>query len=241
LSGAGYAPHRRPRSGLRWKAAVAALAIIGAGAGVATVVLLHQSHSGSPQGQSSSPGSASGSTGATLPPASLQIVNAVNMPKTGPLPSDFTTVSQPTGANETAGFSIAAPTNWKESTSGYQTYLRDPAISNANILIDLTPHTHPNDMLKEAEYIEEQAIPHFPGYQRVDLRAWTIRGTAGSFWKFTWTNQGVPQEALDLLFVLRTSAGPQSYALYMTAPTASFDQLRSTFDEEVETFRPQAG
>jgi hypothetical protein len=208
-------------------------------------VLLHQNHSGSPQGQASSPGSASGSasgsTGATLPPASLQIVDAVNMPNTGPLPSGFTAISQPAAANETAGFSIAAPTSWKESTSGYQTYLRDPAIPNASILIDLTPHTYPNDMLREAEYIESQSIPHFPGYQRVDLRAWTIRGTSGSFWKFTWNNQGVSQEALDLLFVLQTSAGPQSYALYMTAPTASFGQLRSTFDEEVETFRPLTG
>jgi eukaryotic-like serine/threonine-protein kinase len=242
-SGAGYAPDRRQRSGLRWKAAIAALAIIGAGAGAATVVLLHQNHSGSPQGQTSSPGSASGSasTGATLPPASLQIVDAVNMPNTGPLPSGFTSISQPAAANETAGFSIAAPTTWKESTSGYQTSLRDLAIPGANILIDLTPHTYPNDLLREATYIEQQSIPHFPGYHRVDLRAWTIRGTSGSFWKFTWTNQGVSQEALDLLFVLRTSAGPQSYALYMTAPTASFNQLRSTFDEEVETFRPLTG
>ncbi|HYB16411.1 MAG TPA: protein kinase [Streptosporangiaceae bacterium] len=236
-SGTGYEPDRRQRSGLRWKAAVVALAIIGAGAGAATVVLFQQNHSGSPQGQASSPGS----TGATLPPASLQIVDAVNMPNTGPLPSGFTAISQRAAANETAGFSIAKPTSWKESTSSYQAYLRDPAIPDASILIDLTPHTYPNDMLREAEYIESQSIPHFPGYQRVDLRAWTIRGRSGSFWKFTWTNQGVSQEALDLLFVLRTSAGPQSYALYMTAPTASFGQLRSTFDEEVETFRPLTG
>ena len=51
-SGAEYASPRR-RSGLGWKAAVAALAIIGAGAGAATVVLLHQGHSGSPQGGNS--------------------------------------------------------------------------------------------------------------------------------------------------------------------------------------------
>jgi len=226
-SGAEYAPDRRQRSGLRWKAAVAALAIIGAGAGAATVVLLHQTNSGS------SPG--------TLPPASLQIVNAVDMPNTGPLPSGFTTISRPASANETAGFSIAAPTSWKESTSGHQTYLRDPAVPDTNILIDLTPHTYPNDMVREAEYIESLSIPRFPGYRRVDLRAWRIRGTPGSFWKFTWTNQGVSQEALDLLFVLQTPAGPQSYALYMTAPTAKFSQMRPVFDEEVETFKPITG
>ncbi len=238
-SGAEYAPDQRQRPGLRWKLAVAVLAIIGAGAGAATVVLLHQNHSGSPQGNPT--GSTSSAGTGTLPPAGLQIVNAVNMPNTGPLPSGWTTVSRPAAANETAGFSIATPTNWKGSTSGYQTYLTDPAIPDTNILIDLTPHTYPNDMLREAQYIERQSIPHFPGYHRDDLKAWTIRGTTGSFWKFTWTKQGVPLQALDLLFVLQTPAGPQSYALYVTAPTSKFDQMRAIFDEEVETFKPLTG
>ena len=230
-SGAGYEPPRRRRSGAGWKIAIAALAIIGAGAGAATVVLLHQNHSGSPQGGTS----ATGSTG-TLPPPTLQIVDAINKPTTGPLPSGFTTISRPASTNETAGFSLAAPTSWKESTSGYQTYLRDPAETNTNILIDLTPHTYPNDMLREAQYIERQSIPHFPGYQRIGLAAINIRGTQGSYWKFTWMDAGVQQEAIDLLFVTQTSAGPQSYALYMTAPENIFAQIRPIFDEEAETF-----
>ena len=32
-------------------------------------------------------------------------------------------------------FTIAAPTNWQQSTSGYQTYLTDPADSNTNVLV----------------------------------------------------------------------------------------------------------
>ena len=225
-----------------------ALAIIGAAAGAATVVLLHQNHSGSPQGQTtgtgSAPGSASGtasgSSSATLPPATLQIIDAINKPATGPLPSGFTRTTQPAASNETAGFSIAAPTNWQKSTNGFQTYLRDPADPNTNILIDLTPHTYP-DMLQEAQYIERQSIPHFPGYHRVGMAATTIRGTTGSWWKFTWNNKGVRQEALDLLFVAHTSAGPQSYALYVTAPESKFDQTRPIFDEEVETFATLPG
>ena len=143
---------------------------------------------------------------------------------------------QPASANETAGFSLAAPTNWAESTSGYQTYLKDPAEPNTNILVDLTPHAYPNDMLREARFIEARSIPGFPGYHRLGLAAINIRGTSGSFWKFTWVKAGVQQEALDLLFVLHTSAGPQSYALYMTAPESIFAQIRPVFDEEVETF-----
>jgi eukaryotic-like serine/threonine-protein kinase len=232
----GYTPPPRQRSGLWWKVAIAALVIVGAGAGAATVVLLHQNNSSSPQGGPTAKGSASGAA-ATLPSAANapQIVNAINMPSRGPLPSGFTTISQPAAANETAGFSIAAPATWKHSTSGYQTFLTDQAEPNTNILIDLTPHTYPG-MLREAQYIERQSIPHFPGYQRVGLGAINIRGTTGSYWKFTWMKAGVEQQAIDLLFVSQTSAGPQSYALYMTAPLAKFDQVRPIFDEEVETF-----
>jgi serine/threonine protein kinase len=234
-SGAEYAPSRPRRSGFGWKAAVAALAIIGAAAGAGTVVLLNQGHSGSPQGQGTARGSASGSSSASLPPPTLQIIDAINKPATGSLPSGFTMTEQPAASNETAGFTIAAPSNWQKSTSGYQTYLTDPTDPNTNILIDLTPHTYP-DMLREAQYIEAQSIPHFPGYKRVGMAATPVRGTTGSWWKFTWNKKGVQQEALDLLFVLHTPAGPQSYALYVTAPTAKFDQVRPIFDEEVETF-----
>ena len=244
-SGAEYAPSRPRRSGFGWKAAVAALAIIGAAAGAGTVVLLHQGHSGSSgqggaTGTNSTSGSASGSSSASLPPSTLQIIDAINKPTTGPLPSGFTMISQPAASNETAGFTIAAPTNWQQSTSGYQTYLTDPADANTNILIDLTPHTYP-DMLREARYIEAQSIPHFPGYKRVGMAATNVRGTTGSWWKFTWNKKGVQQEALDLLFVLHTSKGPQSYALYVTAPESKFDQMRPIFDEEVETFATLPG
>ncbi|HMH36513.1 MAG TPA: protein kinase [Streptosporangiaceae bacterium] len=242
-SGAEYAPSRRRRSGFGWKAAVAALAIVGAAAGAGTVVLLHQGHSGSPQGQGqttgtgtgSASGSASGSSSASLPPPTLQIVDAINKPASGSLPSGFTMTSQPAASNEKAGFTIAVPPSWQKSTSGHQTYLTDPADSNTNVLIDLTPHTDQN-MLQEAQYIEAQSIPRFPGYHRVGMAATQVRGTTGAWWKFTWNKKGVQQEALDLLFVLHTPAGPQSYALYVTAPESKFDQMRPIFDEEAETF-----
>jgi hypothetical protein len=145
--------------------------------------------------------------------------------------------TQPAAANQAAGFRIAAPTGWQKSTSGNQTYLRDPADPNTNILIDLTPHTY-RDMLAEAQYIEARSIPRFPGYHRVGMASMLVRGASGAWWKFTWNNKGVQQEALDVLFVAHTSAGPQSYALYMTAPVSKFDQARPIFDEEVKTFAP---
>ncbi len=236
-SGAEYAQPRQRRSGLGWKAAVAALAIIGAGAGAATVVLLHQGHTGSPRGGSStSPPasiSASGSTGGTLPPALL--TTAINQPLTGPPPAGYKSLSKPATGTEAAGFSINYPSNWTVSQKGlYQTWLLSPQ-AGVNMLVDLTPHTYPGDMVQEAQYIESQSIPHFPGYTRIDLRAWPIRGTAGSFWKFTWTDNGVRQEALDFLFIL----DKQSYALYATAPASMWNQLQATFDEEVRSFAPK--
>ena len=105
------------------------------------------------------------------------------------------------------------------------------------MLVDLTPHTYQN-MAQEAQYIEAKSRAKFPGYQRVNLEPLTIRGTPGAFWKFTWTDNGVPQTALDLLFVLNTASGQQSYALYATAPTSMWQQLQPVFDEELRTFAP---
>jgi eukaryotic-like serine/threonine-protein kinase len=220
---------RARRGGVGWKVALVALAVLGAAAGAATILLLRHGTGGSPTGS------------ASLAPASTapQIVNAINEPVTGALPAGWTTRYYPAAGTEKAGFRLAAPANWAASVIGYQTYLKDPSV-NANILIDLTPHTYPRDMLREAEYIKDQSVSEdrFPGYTPLGLAAITIRGTPGSFWKFTWMDNGVEQEAIDLLFVLPTSSGSQSYALYMTAPASLWNQMRPTFDEEVETFGP---
>jgi eukaryotic-like serine/threonine-protein kinase len=218
------------RSGLRWKVALVVLALLGAAAGAVTVVMLRDNTT------------STSSSSATLAPASTapQIVDAINEQVTGAIPVGWRTYSQQPAGTETAGFRLAAPVSWPARVSGYQTYLRDPSV-NANILIDLTPHTFPNDMLAEAEYIKRQSLDEnrFPGYAQLGLSAINIRGTHGSFWKFTWLDNNVEQEAIDLLFVLPAPSGPpQSYALYMTAPESLWNKMRPIFDEEVETFIP---
>ena len=233
-------PRPRRRRGGLWLA-LALLALLGAGAGAAAIVLLRHSTAGTPIGQGSSPPVSSSGSAGTLPPATLQIVDAVNT-SPGALPAGWATVrQQATGTARPPASAIAAPSNWTQSTSGYQTYLRDPA-ANANILIDLTPHTYPNDMVAEAQFIKNQSLAQnrFPGYSQAigGLAATPIRGTRGAWWKFTWDDNGVTQEAIDLLFVLHTRAGAQSYALYMTAPASMWSQMRPIFDEEVETFAP---
>jgi hypothetical protein len=226
-------PTRRQRSGLWWKVLIIVLAVVGAAAGATAVILLQRHDAGGTPGQTStsSPGS-----------SPLAIIDAINMPATGALPAGYTTYSQPAAANEKAGFSVAAPTEWKASTSGdpYQTYLTDPADQNVNLLVDLTPHTFPDNMLREALYIENHSLSanRFPGYQRLYLGRLTIRGQPGAYWKFKWDKAGVEQEAIDLLYVAPTSAGSQSYALYMTAPASTWSQLQPVFDEMMETWNP---
>jgi hypothetical protein len=231
-----YAPEGRHgrRRGLWWKIALIVLALLGAAAGAATIVLLRHDST-----TANAHGTASPHSTATLasPQTAAQIVNAVNMTPQASLPTGWTTYTHQASNGEAAGFRMAYPANWTSSTSGYRTYLRDPS-ANIYILIDLTPHTYPNDMVAEARYVRAQALPRFPGYVGMGLHAETIRGTPGAWWKFTWNDQGTTQEAIDLLFALPTSAGPQSYALYMTAPASVWSQTRPIFDEEVETFAP---
>ena len=232
-SGSGYqspqpVPVRRQPSGLGWKIAIAVLALIGVSAGVATVLLLHHNNSAGSAAGPPTPGSS--------PP---QIVDAINQAP-GSLPSGYATYRQAAAGTEKAGFSLAAPSLWTKSVNGYQTHLTDPSAANVYLLVDLTPHTYMNDMLREATYIRNQSLSGFPGYHQLGLARLKIRGQPGAYWKFTWNDQGVQQEVIDLLYVAQTSAGPQSYAMLMTSPASIWSQpkVKSVFDEEMRTFTP---
>jgi eukaryotic-like serine/threonine-protein kinase len=228
---------RRRRRGMWWKIALVVLALLGAAAGAATILLLRHSPTSTANGQGTTagPGGQSASTSAAaLPPASLQLVNAINM-QTGSLPAGWTTLTHHASNGETAGFKIAYPASWAESTTGYQTTLKNQS-GSVSLIIDLTPHTYPNDMLAEAEYIRQQSLAqgHFPGYSSLGLARTPVRGTQGAYWKFTWQDNGVQQEVIDFVFVLNG----QSYALYFTAPASVWTPSHPTFDEEAETFAP---
>jgi serine/threonine protein kinase len=228
----GY-PAPRRRSGLWWKIALVVLAVLGAGAGAATAMLLHSHRSGGSQGGSTS-------TTGTLPPTEL--VHAINQPLTGAPPAGYRSYSQPPSGAAKAGFSMAVPTTWSVTRkNAFRTYFAHPDTNlDMHMLVDLTPHTYP-DMLQEAQYIQRRSISAFPGYHREDLARLTIRGVPGAFWKFTWLDNGVPQTTLDLLFTENTPSGQQSYALLATAPTKLWLQLRPVFDEELRSFATSQG
>ena len=235
-------PSGSRRSGMRWKLALAALAVIGAGAGAATVMALHHTTNSPGTGHSSGSSTGTGTGTATLPSSALQLTNAINMSKsaTSPLPSGFTSYSQSSSiTGTTAGFQIAYPAAWsvtKRSTRQWR--LQSPDNAATYMLVDLTSHTYPYDMLREARYIRDQSIAegHFPGYKEIGLSRLQIRGAPGAVWKFIWDNNGIPQEVLDFVWVAHTSTGPQSYALYFTSPMSNWIAMHPVFDEEAETF-----
>ena len=98
--------------------------------------------------------------------------------------------------------------------------------------VDLTPHTK-SSILVEARYLAilTQRQGKFPGYQDQSIRAVNIRNSAGAAWSFTWQDSTLGRiRALDLMYVTRTSAGPQSFTLYMSSPNAAFNGNLATFD-----------
>jgi len=230
----------------RWLLILLALAIIGAGAGAATVFALRQSSSttAATAGASTSP-QGTGGASATAPGAGTSapddIAKALDSPSST-APAGFTRYTlPPSSAGTTAGFALSYPSAWTVSRSGYQTYFRDPAL-NAYVLVDLTPHTFPGDMLREARYIKLRSTSGHPGYRQLGtISRLSIRGAAGAQWRFTYTNTGGPQEALDLLWVASTSAGSQSYAMYFTAPAANWASLRPMFSAMAQSFLPVTG
>jgi serine/threonine protein kinase len=221
------------RSGLRWKLALAALAVIGAGAGAATIMALRH-HTATPAAQQTQTAGPTGSGSV------LQIVDAINEPlsATGSLPSGYTTYTRASSATgTTAGFQLDYPSSWGVlSPSALRTRLQDP-LQNTYLLVDLTPHTFTN-MLTEARYIRRQSIARgsFPGYHEIGLARTNVRGQPGAFWKFTWLDNGIKQEVLDLMYIANTSAGQQSYALYFTAPASQWNAMHKYFDEEARTY-----
>jgi len=221
------------KSGLRWKLALAALAIIGAGAGAATIMALRHNNSGTAGASAASTATAGSASG------NLNLIQAINHPSSGPFPIGFVPYQQAASVTGTkAGFSLQRPGGWKTvrlAGNVYETYLEDPD-ANAYVLVDLTPHTYPRNMLAEARYIRNSSAGFHPGYQQLDLLPLRIRGAAGSYWKFTYLDQGIRQEVLDLLWVGDTSAGQQSYAMLFTAPAAQWDKMRPTFVSEAESF-----
>jgi hypothetical protein len=66
-----------------------------------------------------------------------------------------------------------------------------------------------------------------------------VRGVHGAFWQFTWSLKGERVRTDDILFVLPTSAGKQSYAVYIRAPNDGWNSsYLPIFEKILPTFEP---
>jgi hypothetical protein len=201
--------------------ACAALVIVAAGV-YGGLALARRSHVHPPAGPAGPASPGSGAT-ATLPPGfgwySLSAASA----------------------GTTAGFRLAVPRGWAASTKGLTTYLRDPA-GVRFMEVDLTRHTL-RGAIAEARWLEVQTNRQgkFPGYRRVSIRPVRVSGSTGAVWSFTWQEAGAGRVfAQDYLFDLNTGRGSQSYAVYASAPTASWRETTQMLAEAIRTFQPLA-
>jgi hypothetical protein len=183
---------------------------------------------------------AAGTHSGTAAPAKTRFaaVNALNSPSSV-VPADWVTKTLEPSADKTnAGFTISLPRGWTEQRKGLGTYFHGPY--DMLLEIDLTPHKYPSNMVQEATSIEHGAlaVDRFPHYQRLALARVPVRSTMGAFWQFTWTLNGVRARTDDILFVMPTRNGSQSYAIYLRGLNRGWDtQYLPLFDEILRTFQ----
>ena len=168
------------------------------------------------------------------------VAAAAGAPSTGPPPAGYRSVTLGAATlGSTSGFTIAVPETWRFSIRGTAAFAEAPT-GGAFLQIDLTPHTY-RDMPREARYLAAltQEQGKFPGYLGLGIRAANVRGARGAAWQFSWQSPALGRvRALDLVYNASTSAGQQSFALYMSSPNTAWNGNLAAFDEEVRTFRP---
>ena len=230
----GPAPAAPPRRRAAGRTALVVLGVLAVIAVVAAGLIILRHH----RTQLSTASNQSGS-GAAATPGQGPVLAARGPAATGAPRAGFRTVQMPAATlGTTAGFTVAVPDTWTVHTRGLAMYAEAPG-GLTFLQIDLSPHTKTN-MLAEANYLAQltRQQGRFPGYRDISISQADIRGGSGAAWEFTWRSSAGTIRALDLLYIASTPAGQQSYALYMSAPAATWSSHLGAFDEETHTFRP---
>ena len=230
----GPAPAAPPRRRAAGRTALVVLGVLAVIAVVAAGLIIVRHH----RTQLSTASNQSGS-GAAATPGQGPVLAARGPAATGAPRAGFRTVQVPAATlGTTAGFTVAVPDTWTVHTRGLAMYAEAPG-GLTFLQIDLSPHTKTN-MLAEANYLAQltRQQGRFPGYRDISISQADIRGGSGAAWEFTWRSSAGTIRALDLVYIASTPAGQQSYALYMSAPAATWSSHLGAFDEETHTFRP---
>jgi Protein kinase domain len=231
-SGGGRAVRTGRRGRGRLIALIAAAIVVAAGIGAGTAYALGH-HSGSNNNLNNTGNNTSNTTthytsDANAPGTVLALNDPSTAVPTGWVPYTVTGTQEGT----TAGFTIDLPPGWSESQKGFATEFSGP--DNEFVEIDLTKHTFA-DALLEAQYVERTA--GLADYHRVSLERQAVRGTHGSFWKFTFDLDGTIVKADDIFFISQTPNGAQSYAVYVRTTNAAFNVTLPFFEKILRTFQ----
>jgi hypothetical protein len=212
------------------------LAVIVVAAVVVAATILGKHHNAAPPNAANSSPAASGgasgsptSSGPTAPTANVPpvtnktptVISSIDDPSSS-LPSGYTPYTlHPSAAGTAAGFTMAVPPGWHVEPQTPKRIFFNAPDGVSNVEVDLTTHTT-SDMVAEAQSIKQQTLAQgrFPNYKELELGPENVRQTRAALWRFDWTSPktGTTLRVDDLLFILKTPNGPQSYAIYMTAP-----------------------
>jgi hypothetical protein len=230
-AGGGSQPPRKGGAGKKILLGILAVIVVAAVAVAATILGSH--HGSTPNGvKSSSPGAsggpstspASSAPAGPVPPVTSNtptVVRAID-DHSDTMPAGYMPYAlPPSAAGTTGGFTIGFPRGWRvDQQTPKRIFFNDPD-GVSNVEVDLTPHTRP-DMVAEAQFIKRQTLAQgkFPQYKELELGPENVLGTRGALWRFDWTDPktGTQLRVDDMLFILQTPNGPQSYAIFMTAP-----------------------
>jgi tRNA A-37 threonylcarbamoyl transferase component Bud32 len=210
-------PQPPPRSTAGWvlilSLAGAAIVLVGL---VAGVLFAHASGGGQP------------ATGGTGTPSAAA----------GALPAGYHWYRQPSAAGTAAGFAMVVPDGWRGSRQATATTMRD-VVTGGTITASFTPFIV-SGPVREAQALELAAVSRgvYPGYRRIAITPWLVRGRLAGAWRFSYRQPGTGLiEGLEVVSDLPAAGGPQPYELRLTAPAASWPASRAVFAETLRTLR----
>ncbi len=150
------------------------------------------------------------------------------------LPAGYHWYSQPSAAGTAAGFAMAVPDGWQPTA----TTVRDTA-TGGTITASFRPFLAAGPV-REAQALELAAVSRggYPGYRRIAITPWLVRGRLAGAWRFSYRQPGTGLiEGLEVVSDLPTPGGPQPYELRVTAPAANWLASRVAFAEALRTLR----
>ena len=126
----------------------------------------------------------------------------------------------PSAAGTPAGFTMAVPPGWQVGQQTPQRIFFNAPDGVSNVEVDLTTHTT-SDMVAEARSIKQQTQAR--ASSRTTRRSSSAPRSPRDAGRTVALRLDDPKTGTtlrvdDMLFILQTANGPQSYAIYMTAP-----------------------